>query len=310
MKVVWIVLASALALAPRSALAWGSEGHEVIAAIARGYLRPDVRQRVDQILAADTDTLTGHDMLAESMWADRYRGAGHAETASWHFVDIELDKPDLAAACFGFPPAAQPASAGPKDDCVVDKITEFEAELRTPSTAPTEKLLALKYLLHFVGDIHQPLHASDNQDRGGNCVLLPLGGSRTTNLHSYWDTTVVQALGDDPATVAQMLTARITPPLRTSWEAGDARSWAMESYAIAKQSVYTIGSKSGCHRDAAPVALPAGYGDAAKNVAAQQLEKAGVRLARILNADLENPRLSGQDSVLRPRTSPRGPSCP
>jgi hypothetical protein len=279
-------VAIAAALLPSTALAWGYEGHEVIAAIARSYLSPDVRQRLDQLLAADTDTLVDHDMLAEATWADRYRGAGHPETASWHLVDIELNKPDLAAACYGFPAAAQPASAGPKDDCVVDKITEFEAELRSRNATPGEKLLALKYLLHFVGDIHQPLHASDNQDRGGNCVQLSLGGPRTTNLHSYWDTTVVQALGDDPSAVARMLTAKITPAQRTSWEAGDAKAWAMESYGVAKQSVYTIGSKPGCDRDQAPLSLPAGYGDVAKEVAALQIEKAGVRLARMLNADL------------------------
>ena len=66
-----------------------------------------------------------------------------------------------------------PASAGSAQDCVVDKIDEFEAELASPSTAPAERLLALKYLLHFIGDLHQPLHASDNEDRGGNCVRIP-----------------------------------------------------------------------------------------------------------------------------------------
>ncbi len=73
-----VALAGVLALAPQAALAWGFEGHEVVAAIARNYLKPDVRQQVDQILAADTDNLAGHDMLAESTWADRYRGGGHA----------------------------------------------------------------------------------------------------------------------------------------------------------------------------------------------------------------------------------------
>jgi hypothetical protein len=90
-------LTVALALLPQVALAWGFEGHQIGAAIARSYLTPSVRERADQMLSADADTLTAHDMLAESTWADRYRAAGHAETGSWHFVDIELDQPDLAA---------------------------------------------------------------------------------------------------------------------------------------------------------------------------------------------------------------------
>lgn len=283
-------LAAVAVLAPQAAFAWGFEGHEVVAAIARNYLTPEVRQRVDQLLAADTDSLTAHDMEAEATWADRYRGAGHPETGSWHFVDIELDHPDLAAACFGFPASAGPASAGPKDDCVVDKITEFEADLRNPSAAQTERLLALKYLLHFVGDIHQPLHAADNHDRGGNCVQLAIGGARPTNLHSYWDTTVVEAMGSDPNALAQMLIAKITSAEKAEWEKGDAKAWAMKSYEIARRSVYKIGSKPGCERDATPLDLPAGYGAAAQSVAAVQLEKAGVRLAKILNQGMSGAK--------------------
>jgi len=172
----------ALFVLPANAFAWGFEGHEIVADIARAYMTPAALATVDAMLAADTDTLTPHDMLSEATWADRYRGAGHPETASWHFVDTELDHPDLKAACFGFPAQAAVASQGPAQDCIVDKIDAFSRELADATTAAPERLLALKYLLHFVGDVHQPLHASDNHDRGGNCVLLALGGPRTVNL--------------------------------------------------------------------------------------------------------------------------------
>jgi hypothetical protein len=85
---------------------WSSEpiyvGHQIVAAIARGYLDPSVQAKIDQMLAADSDTMTAHDMLAQSTSADRYRGAGHAETASWHFIDIEN---------WTSPTSPQPASA-------------------------------------------------------------------------------------------------------------------------------------------------------------------------------------------------------
>jgi S1/P1 Nuclease len=95
---------------PSGAFAWGYEGHEIVAAVARNYLKPQVREKVDQMLAADPDTLTAHDMLSESNWADRYR-SGHPQTSEWHFVDIELDHPDLKSA---FPPPAPSLPKGPR----------------------------------------------------------------------------------------------------------------------------------------------------------------------------------------------------
>jgi hypothetical protein len=165
----------------------------------------------------------------------------------------------------------------------VNKLDEFIQEFADPTTPQAERLLALKYVLHFVGDLHQPLHAADNHDRGGNCVLIALGGPRTVNLHSYWDTTVVQALGEDPAAIARRLAAQITPAETVAWQRGDPRAWAMESYGVAKSVVYAIGSKPGCAADQRPVPLPAGYHAAVVKTASVQLEKAGVRLAWVLN---------------------------
>ena len=89
--VLGLVLAGAAAL-PAPALAWGFEGHEIVAAIARARLTPAVRARVDAILAGDTDTLTAPDMRSRATWADARRGAGHCEPAQWHLVDLELDQ--------------------------------------------------------------------------------------------------------------------------------------------------------------------------------------------------------------------------
>ena len=280
-----VVAAISALSVPGAALAWGYEGHEVVAAIARDYLTPRTRMRVDRMLAADRDTLTRHDMLDEATWADSYRRL-HNETSAWHYVDIELDHPDLNAACFGFPASGPIASRGPTRDCIVDKLPEFAQELGNPATPAAERLLALKFVLHFAGDLHQPLHDSDNHDKGGNCVLLSLGGPRQVNLHSYWDTVVVRELGEDPRAVADMLARRITPGDRAEWEKGDPRSWALEEFAIAKSKVYTVGSKPGCANDQPPVGLPPGYREMAREVVSLQLEKAGVRLAAVLNGEL------------------------
>jgi hypothetical protein len=280
-------MAAVVALSlPVGAFAWGIEGHEIVAAIARGYLTPQVRAKVDQMLASDQDTLTPHDMLAEATWADRYR-SGHPETGDWHFVDIELEHPDLQSACFGFP-AATPASQGPAHDCIVNKVAEFTKELADPATAAPERLLALKFLLHFLGDMHQPLHVSDNHDKGGNCVLVSLGGPRAVNFHAYWDTGVLQSLGEDPQAAAAALVGRITPENKAAWEKGDPQTWALEGFDIAKNVVYTIGSKPGCTRDSSPLSLPPGYDQTARDTVAVQLEKAGVRLAAVLNGALSH----------------------
>ncbi len=197
-------------------------------------------------------------MISRATWADKWRN-GHRETASWHFVDQELPDPDLKTACFGYPKASDPPSAGPAQDCIVDKLGEFEKEVGDPASEPGERLLALKYVLHFVGDIHQPLHASDNQDRGGNCVPVSLGGQRISNLHSFWDTIVLAPLGEDPAAIAKTLEADITPDETKARSAGPAEAWAEDSFAIAKTDAYTIGSPSGCSNDRFPILLSDAY---------------------------------------------------
>lgn len=288
MRQAWILLPVAISLlVPNASWAWGYKGHQIIAQIAGASLTPRVRARVDEILAADPDPLTTHDMSAEATWADAFRGAGHKETASWHFVDQELEAPNLQAACFGFPasPAGR-ASAGPADDCLVDKLEEFAKELGAADTAPAERLLALKYVLHFVGDIHQPLHAADNHDRGGNCAPIGLGGPRTTNLHAFWDTGVFAPLGDDASAIAARLAAEITPAQRTAWAAGTPRTWAQESFEVARTVTYAAGSAPGCDRDRAPIDLPTDYEAKAFAAAKVQLERAGIRLAMVLNASL------------------------
>lgn len=278
-----VLLAASLSLAPALALAWGVEGHQVIVLIALSRLKPKAAEGVTALLAGDADnSLTPHDPVSESTWADAWRGAGHKETASWHFADVEIDGPDLAAACPGAPSAPGEASHGAPDACVLQKVEEFVSELHAPGVSPEEKRTALKYLLHFVGDMTQPLHAADHHDRGGNCVLLNLGGPRTMNLHSYWDTAVVLDLGPDAASLAQRLESQITPELARTWIAGGPKAWLKDSFQVAESAVYTFPTPAGCN-GAAPVSLPTGYAERARAAAALQLEKAGVRLAEVLN---------------------------
>ena len=269
--------------------AWGDEGHKVVALVAQSFFDPNVKKRVNALLAADTDPLTAHDIASAATWADKFRdadrGDSRARTRQWHFVDIEITAPNIDEACFNHPtiPNGTVASDGPADDCVVDKIQQFAAELADPATDAEERVAALKFVLHFVGDVHQPLHSSDDHDRGGNAKRVSAGGFAAGNLHHFWDTEFVEQLGADPETIASDLIGHITKAQQTQWQAGGPADWAKETFGVAKTDAYgqlpPAGSK-GSFR------LSDEYITTAANDAAEQLSKAGVRLAMILNQAL------------------------
>lgn len=296
-SVSWLALRLALAAAliaglPREAAAWGDEGHEIIALVADHFLAPAVRQRVVALLATDDSDLTRHDMPSEATWADKFAQSDRDTTRQrydatyrWHFVNLELAGPDLDAACFGRPAlaAGTPASQGPAEDCVVDKIDQLEVELGAAGTSPDERLLALKYLLHFVGDLHQPLHAADDHDAGGGKVKVAAPGIEAKNLHIYWDVDAVRQLGSGAGEIASRLIAAITPEEQQSWCRGSAADWAMETFGVARDHAY--GKLPPADADGVRH-LNAAYRDDAGRVAAAQLAKAGVRLACVLNKAL------------------------
>jgi nuclease S1 len=283
---------SMLVVLPNQAAAWGDDGHKTVALIAEHYLTPTAKRQVEAMLAADTDELTKHDIASEATWADRYRDANHRKdhydaTKRWHFVDLEISDPDMKVACFGRKPlpTGTLASNGDKMACVVDKVAQFAAELEAPGTDAEERLFALKFLLHFVGDMHQPLHASDNNDAGGNSVKVMVDGfphKAKDELHGFWDTQFVDALGRPPAALAKQLLAEITPEKETEWRRGTPDDWAQEAFDIAFDDVYgqpPLSKDTLQHLDAAYVAR------AEKDVALQ-LSRAGVRLAAVLNKAL------------------------
>jgi hypothetical protein len=240
------------------------------------------------LLSADTDPLTARDIASEATWADKYRDSDrdttnvrYEATWRWHFVDIELGQPDLASACFGHPPLppGAPASKGPPRACVVDKIDQF-AELADPAIGASEQLLALKFLLHLVGDLHQPLHAADDHDAGGNKKLVTGEGLHSSNLHHYWDTDFVQRLGTDPHQVAAGPIGQISDPQRQEWSSGTPADWAMEAFALARRDAYGLLSRPG---DQGEYTLSPVYTEQAERDVALQLSRAGVRLAAVLN---------------------------
>ncbi|HTV95939.1 MAG TPA: S1/P1 nuclease [Steroidobacteraceae bacterium] len=284
--------AALLCLGAAQAWGWSDEGHEVVALIAERYLEPAVRTRVQALLDEDDSGLVARDIADEATWADRYRDSDRATTRmryhgtrEWHFVDLEIDGPDLNRACHGRRPlpAGIPASRGPADDCIVDKIDQFQAELSSPATAERERRLALQFLLHLVGDLHQPLHASDDHDQGANRKQVSGPGLAEGSLHRAWDGEFVARLGPGPDEIARRLAGRITAAERAQWSRGTPADWALETYAVSRAYAYgPLPAASG----AALYLLTGEYIDQATGVSAEQLAKAGVRLAFLLNQAL------------------------
>lgn len=240
------------------ALAWGPQGHRVVAVIAQANLTPAAREQVAALLGP-MDSLA-----AESSWADDTRN-DFSETGPWHYIDIPLDANsiNLARDC-------------PQGNCVIGKIEEYERVLKDSHTSEASRRLALRFLIHFVGDLHQPLHCEDNHDKGGNEVQVNFFG-QPSNLHSVWDSGILGKIQPYGNKLADLLNSRITPVEKTQWSKGTLADWAMEGHNIARDVAYkNLPSGS-------PAELGQAYVDAATPVVETQLEKAGIRLAVILN---------------------------
>jgi len=202
-------------------------------------------------------------------WADQVRNQ-RRETEHWHYVDIPIDKPhlDMARDC-------------PKGDCVLAKIEDLRKALKDPATGAVQRREALMFVVHFVGDMHQPLHCADNKDKGGNQVQVKFG-DRPMNLHSLWDSGLLRKVPMDDALFAVWSTDSAKHARK--WSKGTVYDWAEESHKAAQKMVYGKLPKV-----AAGTAEPidAAYEKEADAVIRLQIEKAGARLARVLNEALQ-----------------------
>ena len=297
---------AALFLPLRQAHAWGPEAHRAIALIADKFLQQNdaaARGKVQAVLATDKDNrLTKNDIASEATWADVLRDKSQEArfaTSGWHAVRLRPDSPDLAAACSGHKPlpAGYPASRGPPDNCVVDKILQFEKELQNPDTSAGERLAALQFLLNLVGDVNDPLLAIDRGDQGGRCTAVQIATKPPVRLSSYWQTTLVgEVVGRDPAAGAARILASVAGADVQKWAAGNPESWALESHEIAKTIIYgfpadsaagkyafpgTRGEQEGCG-DVTLHKVAADFETKALAAVKQQLAKGGIRLAQVL----------------------------
>lgn len=245
-------------------LAWGDNGHRIVCAIAWDEMRPATRRKISKILAEKG----GKVAFANSCnWADDIR-ADRPETAPHHFLNVAADAAsvDLKRDC------------PPERGCVVTAIEQHLQTLRI-SRDPAARGEALRFVAHYIGDIHQPLHVGHVEDHGGNSIKGTFMG-RPSSLHHVWDFGLLEATGETWQQTAKRLRAQITPALRDVWSDTGALDWAEESYAAVRAARvgYAMASQNFNWGDA--------YARANLPVAEMRIKMAGVRLAQTLEITL------------------------
>jgi len=238
--------------------AWGPSGHQAISRIAQAHLNPHARAEMAKLLEH------GESAVTVASWADSVRPS-RRESGPWHYINIPIwvTDGDWKTYC-------------PAEGCVVRRIGELIAYLKSGEGDRSQRAEALKFLVHFIGDLHQPLHCGDRKDRGGNDTPVVFF-DRATNLHSIWDTAIVERLFEHEPQLKASLDMRVDPEERQRLEAGTVDEWAWQSQDIAATVAYRFLTEK------VPAVIGADYQRHAEPVVWLQLRRGGVRLAHVLN---------------------------
>ena len=305
---VYILVALLTMASAPSASAWGCKGHQTVALIAEKHLSPEAKQFVQKILSENPIDpklsrycgSTTHDLMADaSTWADDVRP--ERKNGPWHYIDVPRGTKHgpLEAYCGA-------------EGCVTKAITEQVAILKDKNADPAKRAEALRYVIHFVGDLHQPLHDITNADEGGNCVPLKYlrrnpcehNHSYSPNLHNIWDSAILErdAEGADAAEYADTLDALFASNEEALQKVGvHLDDWVWEGFDIAESVVYgnltpriaiepnvpvhtcTDDNNIGDRLFRQKLAADEAYQQKAAPIVEKRIAQAGVRLAMILN---------------------------
>lgn len=262
------------------AQAYWDFGHETVAEIAEANTRPSTRAAVRELLSHSTDLQTpecpASTMAEASTWADCIKplrdAAGQQRfryAYGWHFQDVNVCEPfSLTAACLD-------------GNCVSAQIERDVATLRDRSKPEAERVQALAFLLHFVGDLHQPLHVGEKDDRGGNDVAASYNGYEPPhfNLHSIWD----GPLAERAASTGPSLVRRYSAAERRPIQAGTVTDWSREGWQVSHDAVYGSMTTDPCAPNPAHYTMDNATIDRLVPTVRLELERGGLRLARLLD---------------------------
>lgn len=272
-----LILLALILATPGPAFAYGAFGHATIARIAMLNASPKARAQVRALMAQarrlETPTCPAATLATLSVWPDCIRGLGprFSYTASWHYQNVSV------CADFDLKPAC-------KDGNCVSAQIDRQVKLLQDKTLPLrERVMALAFLVHFVGDLHMPLHAGDHGDLGGNLVKAAYGiyAPDRLNLHSIWDGALAERAITDGPSLERRYTAEEAAPI----EAGTTADWSREAWEISRDTTYP--SAVGGDICTTPVPERAKLDEATIErlipVQRLQIERAGLRLARLLD---------------------------
>ncbi|WP_260924936.1 S1/P1 nuclease [Novosphingobium sp. 9] len=262
------------------AMAWGYLGHATVGEIAMANVKPATRAAIQRLMKSQSglDTpecaMTSIDKVAT--WPDCIKGekGRWAFQSSWHYQDQPVCGTfDIKANC--------------RDGtCVTAQIARNEKLLADRKLAPVLRLEALSFVVHFVGDVHQPLHVGENEDLGGNTVKAQYGDAPGRNLHSIWDTT----LAERAITSARPPLVRVySKAERAEMSGGTPEDWARESYEISRDVLYPLafGGKLPCgSKEPQKIVWTNAAIEQTIPVVDKRIQQAGLRLAKMLDAAL------------------------
>lgn len=244
-------------LPAQTATAWGPEGHRIVGDIAQWRLMPEAQRKIEK----DFNIKRLADV---SDWADEVKDTRHQK--KWHFTNIEK-------MAHGYNRQRDCANG----ECVTEIIPRYEKILRDTSASVEKRKEALMYLVHFVADAHQPLHLGNEEDKGGNNVSLNFSG-RTTNLHALWDSDLIHHYKKASLVkYAHKLNRKIHEQDALRWTQSQVVDWTNESRSLALDFAYS---------PMLTAEVPMSYVLRSKAIIENQLCRAGVRLAHLLNRSL------------------------
>jgi hypothetical protein len=249
-----------------SAFAWGPQGHRVIAKVAETRLSPAAKAAIKDLLhPGDTlDSIAG--------WADTEGHTAVPASASWHYINVPVSDKHFDPKLIH------------NDDNVVVQIEHFRKVLADRSKPKQDRQRALLFLVHFVSDIHQPLHVGDNNDKGGNLTQVQFF-NEGTNLHRLWDSDLIHKIGGNDRAWLDRIERQITPQTIKEWSKGNVDEWAEESLQAAKVAYRQTSTDP--HPFASGVTLGEPYLKRMEPFLIEQMARASVRLANELNGILK-----------------------
>ena len=242
-------------------ISWGVVGHKTIAQIADNHLTPQAKNAVKALL--------GNQSLADvATWADEVRNQQeYKRTASWHFLNVPLG--------LNYIQFIQAVKNQPKEN-VYTALIKCQQELTDVNTTTETKAIALKFIVHFVGDLHQPMHISRTEDKGGNTIQVRFD-NKGTNLHNLWDSKLMEHQRGSYTELSSSYDGA-TPKQIKEWQSDDILKWIFESYIISSQLYAEV--EGGINIDEQ-------YYKNHISIIQQRLQKGGIRLAGVLNNSLK-----------------------